>query len=186
MAAQLFVLFLALVMEDEDFRSASFADDLADNASVRLGADLPLFTGNCDDREFDLAIGAGSDFLHSNHIPGRHPVLLSTSADHRVHNVCLRQMWLESARGTNLKRNLQCESPGAHTSAAAGPADFLCLLCFPPRRFKSLGRRPQNGSASTVKLDYFIVRGGNRSMRSIVGAGGLPLSPTNQQPSQGA
>src|SRR5215472_17589325 len=129
MAAQLFVLFLALVMEDEDFRSASFADDLADNASVRLGADLPLLTGNCDDREFDLAIGAGSDFLHSNHIPGRHPVLLSTSADHRVHNVCLRQMWLESARRTNLKRNLQCQSPGARTPALPPGQLISCACC---------------------------------------------------------
>jgi len=37
------------------------------------------------------------------------------------------------------------------------------LAVFPPRRFSSQGRRPQNGSASTVKLDYFIVRCGNRS-----------------------
>src|SRR5215831_1696757 len=37
------------------------------------------------------------------------------------------------------------------------------LAVFPPRRFSSQGRRPQNGSASTVKLDYFIVRCGRWS-----------------------
>jgi len=45
------------------------------------------------------------------------------------------------------------------------PLNVLCLLCFPPRRFSSQGRRPQNGSASTGKLNYFSVRCGNRSMR---------------------
>src|SRR5579863_10264784 len=42
------------------------------------------------------------------------------------------------------------------------------LAVFPPRRFSSQGRRPQNGSASTVKLNYFIVRCGNRSNRIAV------------------
>jgi hypothetical protein len=45
--------------------------------------------------------------------------------------------------------------------------NFLCLLCFPPRRFSSQGRRPQNGSASTAKLNYSSVRCGNRSMRAL-------------------
>jgi len=34
---------------------------------------------------------------------------------------------------------------------------------FPPRRISSQGRRPQNGSARTGKLSYFIVAYGNRS-----------------------
>jgi len=39
-----------------------------------------------------------------------------------------------------------------------------CACCvFPPRRFSSQGRRPQNGSANTGKLNYFIVRRQKRS-----------------------
>ncbi len=63
-----------------------------------------------------------------------------------------------------LNRNSQTgfsETQGAH--GRTGLADFLCLLCFPPRRFSSQGRRPQNGSASTGKLNHFSVCCGNRS-----------------------
>src|SRR5208283_2897494 len=59
--------------------------------------------------------------------------------------------------------------PRAHTRAQPkGRLIFLCLLCFPPRRFSSRDRRPQNGSASTGKLHYSNVRCGNRS-NSIAG-----------------
>jgi membrane protease YdiL (CAAX protease family) len=54
-------------------------------------------------------------------------------------------------------------NPGRTRAQPVGPANFLCLLCFPPRRSFSQGRRPQNGSASTGKLNYFSVRSGNRS-----------------------
>ena len=54
---------------------------------------------------------------------------------------------------------------GAHGRNQGALLNFLCLLCFPPRRFSSQGRRPQNGSASTGKLNYFSVRCGNRSMQ---------------------
>src|SRR5437899_5123197 len=55
---------------------------------------------------------------------------------------------------------------GAH-QRCPGASCFPVLAVFPPRRFSSQGRRPQNGSASTVKLDYFIVRCGNRSNRTM-------------------
>ncbi len=57
---------------------------------------------------------------------------------------------------------------------------FLCLLCFPPRRFSSQGRRPQNGSASTGKLNYFSVRCGNRS--NEMGFRGCLAAKQNHQP----
>jgi hypothetical protein len=71
-------------MEDKNLRAAAFANDFADYARVRLIADLPFFTRNCNYRELNLAVGA-VEFLDSNHIAGRHPVLLSTGADNRVH-----------------------------------------------------------------------------------------------------
>jgi len=57
---------------------------------------------------------------------------------------------------------MQLRSPG-RTEAHWRATDFLCLLCFPPRRYGSQGKRPQNGSTNTGKLKYFSVRRGNRS-----------------------
>src|SRR5437879_5173934 len=53
-----------------------------------------------------------------------------------------------------VQRNSQTETPGRTRAQPRGLLIFLCLLCFPPRRFSSQGRRPQNGSASTGKLKY--------------------------------
>ena len=56
---------------------------------------------------------------------------------------------------TKFRKNQPTKSgPRAHGRNLAC-AEFFCLLCFPPRRFSSQGRRPQNGSASTGKLNYF-------------------------------
>src|ERR1700739_284511 len=142
-------------MEDQDFCAAALAHDFADHARIRLVANLAFFAGNRDHRKLNLPVRAGSDLLHSNYIARRHPVLLPTGADNRVHTSASVKMSLKSspAIGTEPKR----------TPALKGIADFLCLLCFPPRRFSSQSRRPQNGSASTVKLHHFIVRCGNRS-----------------------
>jgi hypothetical protein len=62
-------------------------NDLADYARVRLLADLSFFAGNRQHGELDLSVtvSAGAHFFHSNYISGRHPVLLSTGADDRVH-----------------------------------------------------------------------------------------------------
>src|SRR5580704_779058 len=86
MSTQLLVLFLALVMEDENFLGASLLDDLA--AHVRAGlrqANLTIAAGNRQhiaELDFAVCIGLG---LQANHISGRHSVLLSTGADDRVH-----------------------------------------------------------------------------------------------------
>src|SRR5579862_5557057 len=86
MAAQFLVLLLALVVEDQDFRTAALLDDLADYARVGLLADLTGLAGYGQHiGELHLAIGAGAQFLDSNHIARRHPVLLATGADNRVH-----------------------------------------------------------------------------------------------------
>jgi hypothetical protein len=63
-----------------------------------LDADLSFFAGNCDHRKIYLSIGAVSDLLHSDYIAGRHPVLLSTGADNRVHTSASVKCRLKSAR----------------------------------------------------------------------------------------
>ena len=59
--------------------------------------------------------------------------------------------------------SLDRRNPGA----AKLHAEILACCVFPPRRFSGHGGRPQNGSASTGKLNYSSVRCGNRSMSWI-------------------
>src|ERR1700691_3557003 len=86
-AAQLLVLLLALVMENQNFRAAAFLHYLADHASfcqrlahLAFGA---RYRQNVGERY--LAVGSRGKTFHSNYVSGRHSVLLSTGADHRVH-----------------------------------------------------------------------------------------------------
>ena len=72
-------------MEDKDLRATAFFDDMAHDSRIGLLTDLALFAGNGHDRKFHLSVGAGAHFFHSNYVSGRHPVLLSTGADNRVH-----------------------------------------------------------------------------------------------------
>src|SRR5882672_9031685 len=85
--AQLLVLFLALVMENQDLRAAAFLNQFADHPCSRLRfRDLTFSTRHSQYLgKLHLAIGSRGLLLHSNHIPGRHPVLLPAGADHRVH-----------------------------------------------------------------------------------------------------
>src|SRR5579864_4096551 len=85
MAAEFLVLLLALVVEYEDLRTPAFLHDFTNYAGVRLQADLAFFAGNRHHGELHLPVGAGAKFFHSNYISGRHPVLLSTGADDRIH-----------------------------------------------------------------------------------------------------
>src|SRR5690242_11127161 len=93
-AAQLLVLLLALVMKNQDLLAAAFADNFADHARVWLLAHLALFAGDRQHGELQMPVSAGPDLLHSNYIAGRHPVLLPTGADNRVHT---------SSQGMSLK-----------------------------------------------------------------------------------
>src|ERR1700756_4916305 len=159
------VLLFAFVVEDQNLRAAAFFHDLADHARIRLQADFAFFAGNRHHGELHQSIGAGARFLHSNYIAGRHPVLLSTGADNRVHTYasvkCREIQPVNGTRETEPSNGTSNETQGAH--GRNGLAEFLCLLCFPPRRLSSPGRRPQNGSASTGKLNHFSVCCGNRS-----------------------
>ena len=87
MSAQLLVLLLALVVENQNLRAASLFHQLADHSRSRLRfADLAFSARHRQYfGELHLAIGARSQLLHSNHVSGRHPVLLASGADNRVH-----------------------------------------------------------------------------------------------------
>src|ERR1700733_277611 len=93
-SAQLLILLLALVMENQNLRSASFFHQLANDsrACLRL-ADLAFSTRHCQYLgKLHLAIGARCQPLHSNHISGRHPVLFAAGADNRVHTLASVKM----------------------------------------------------------------------------------------------
>src|SRR5579862_1590320 len=82
---QLLVLLLPFVVEDQNLRPASFLHNFADHARLCLRlVDRAFATRNRQNiGKAHLAIGSRSQFLHSNHIARRHPVLLPTGADNR-------------------------------------------------------------------------------------------------------
>src|SRR5208283_5492201 len=87
MAAQLLILLLAFVMEDENLFLAALLDQFAGHqrSGLRL-ADLAIARRNRKHiAELDVAVGAGALVFHADDIAGRDPVLLSTCADDRVH-----------------------------------------------------------------------------------------------------
>ena len=57
-SAELFILLLAFVVEDDDLRAAAFFNHLANHVGVGLRAELALFARHGDDWELDLAVGA--------------------------------------------------------------------------------------------------------------------------------
>src|SRR5215472_695797 len=107
-------------MENQDLRAAPFSDHLADDARVRLISDLTFFARDRDHRELELPFAPRPDFLHSNHIARRHPVLLPSGADNRVHTSASVKCRLKPARQW-IRNGLTKRIPRAHTSAAQGP-----------------------------------------------------------------
>src|SRR5580704_4786491 len=87
MPAQLLILLLAFVMEDQDLFLAALLHDFTGHLRARLGhANLArLGRDRQHVAEFDLAVGAGALAFDPNYIARRHPVLLATGADDRVH-----------------------------------------------------------------------------------------------------
>src|ERR1035437_3335300 len=87
---QLFVLLLALVVEDQDLVAASLLDDFASyersrprrQNATRLGGNRQHIA------ELDLAVLVFLCF-HPDYIARGYPILLSTCADHRVHKLSL-------------------------------------------------------------------------------------------------
>src|SRR5712692_6426159 len=87
MSTQLLVLLLPFVVEDQDLIAAPLLHDFADDSRFRLWP--PDLARLARDRqhiaELNLPVCAVALALHPNHIAGRHPVLLSSGADNRVH-----------------------------------------------------------------------------------------------------
>src|SRR5579872_2520825 len=139
--AQLLVLLLALVMEDQDLRAAAFFNDLADHARTRSIVDLAFFARNCEHGKLHQAIGAGARLLHSNYVAGRHPVLLATGADNRVHTSSMKCR-LKSSSYANSRKEAATK-PRAHTGAPKGPADFLLAVFSAPAPWRSRQASPE-------------------------------------------
>src|SRR5208282_242781 len=106
MPAQLLVLFLALVMEDQNFRAAALFDDFAYHPRVRLQAHSPSFARNRQHWKLHHPVRPRNQLLHSYYISRRHPVLLSTGADNRVHTHASTFNVSKSARQNLLPRTL--------------------------------------------------------------------------------
>src|SRR5437763_14370123 len=83
-----FVLFLALVMEDQDFLGSTVADYLTGHKGTRFWTRNLSGAGRNREHVAELyfAILIASLGFQANHISGRHPILLSTGADDRVHS----------------------------------------------------------------------------------------------------
>src|SRR5580704_93644 len=93
--AQLLVLLLALVVKDKNLRAPTFFHYLADNLYARAGLGHRALTWRNRQHVAKLydAIGARRHLLHSNYVPGRHSVLLTASADDRVHTLASRKFF---------------------------------------------------------------------------------------------
>src|SRR5216683_8074930 len=87
MSRNLLVLFFALVVKDQNFLAAALVEDFAGHQGSRLWTrNLPLAGRHCQHvLELDLAVRPSYLGLQADYISGRHSVLLSTSADDRVH-----------------------------------------------------------------------------------------------------
>src|ERR1700681_1579489 len=85
---QLLVLFLALVMEDKNFVSASLLDNLAGHECLRSrGRNVTRLSRNCEHVAKGHASVLVSLLFHPDHIAWGDAILLSTCADHRVHRL---------------------------------------------------------------------------------------------------
>jgi hypothetical protein len=87
MSAQLLILLLAFVMEDQNLLLAALLDHVATDKRTGLRfSDLAVASRNRQNiAELNSTVGARTLTLDTNDIAGRNPVLLPTSADDRVH-----------------------------------------------------------------------------------------------------
>ncbi len=127
MSAKFLVLLFALVMKNQNLRAAALLHDLSGHQRCRLGTgDLAGLAGNCQHiAEFNFPVSAVALAFQPDHVAGRHPVLLSSGADDRVHTYASVQSYagrvLARFRGT-----------------------CCCACCFPPRRFgQQCGTAPE-------------------------------------------
>jgi len=116
-----------------------------------LASGLLIWPAGRDREDFaklDLAVGAGALAFDSNHIAGRHPVLLATGADNRVHTYA------------------SVKNASSRPSANRATKVFRAC-CF---RVGALGNecgRPQNGTASTGKQHLFYRLTGKTVKRKV-------------------
>src|SRR5205085_4172484 len=136
MSTELLVLLLAFVVKNQDLITAALLHHLTNHQRLRLRtADLSRFSGDREHIfEFNSPVVAVALTLHPNHVAGRHPVLLSSGADDRVHTYASIQS----------KSVATWRDPG-------NPQIFLCLLLSASAPEQRMRGRLQNGTASTGK-----------------------------------
>ena len=130
---------------------------------------MPFSARDCQDvAELDPSVSAGLQALHTNHIAGRHPVLLATGADDRVHTYASVQI-----------------DTGRAPARSGEPADFSVLAVFRVGALSNHGGRLQSGTAATGKRSYSSVRQGRWSNQGDAASlrGYLPCQTSRILPS---
>src|SRR5438445_4103757 len=132
MSPQALVLLLALVMENQNFLVSAFFHHLADHARFRLRpGDLTLAAGYGQHvAKFDGTVRSSARFFYSNHIAGRHPVLLATGADDRVHTYASINSTAYMARPEKLQVSCACSFRSGSTSEKRGKSKHRKLAIF--------------------------------------------------------
>src|SRR5207244_10181091 len=150
MSSNLFVLFLFLVVKNQDLRGSAFVQDFSGDQRALCPRNLSVA---CRHRQhitkFDFAVLFTALGFQANHIPGCYPILLSTGANDRVHSL----ISMRPHRGTGLSSNFP-----QRTSDLYSLAIFMLAVSAPSLR----QRLPQNRT-STGKLNHFNVMERRRS-----------------------
>src|SRR5450432_3067546 len=130
MSGEFLVLLFLLVVEDQDFLGAVVPEDLPGHQRARLRTHNLSRAGRHRQHvaKLNLAVLVARLSLQAKHVPGRHSVLLSTSADDRVHTPA---SVVVPGGGTQPRRK--------ETS------QILCLLFSPPRLLPAMRTAPEQG-----------------------------------------
>src|SRR6266566_7063461 len=124
MSSNLFVLFLFLVVKNQDLLGSAFVQDFSRDQRALCPRNLSVARRYRQHiTKFDLAVLFTALGFQANHIPGCYPILLSTGANDRVHSLAS----MRPHRGAGLSSNFPQRTSDLFLWRS------LCLL-FPRRR----------------------------------------------------
>src|SRR6266568_1535668 len=99
-SVQLLVLLLAFKVKDQNLVGAALSEDLANDFGILGFGDLAFFAADCQDFEINVLVAVRRLF-NLNDVTGSDTILLTASADHRVHSNA--SMNLLSIGGTTIR-----------------------------------------------------------------------------------